>query len=723
MAMRISGISSGLDTDSMVQELVKVSSKKKEDLEKAQKKLEWKQETWKGLNSKVYSFFNDQLSNLNLEGSFIKKKTTVADSSIASVIAGDTAINGTQTLAVKRLAKEGYLTGGKLSSDKSVKGSTNLSKLTGDKIGATDTFSLRVKVGGKEKTIELKGTSTIDDVLKSLSDAGVTARFDETNQRIFINAGKTGKDNDFTLLAGDEKGAEALVGLGLLTSSDLSDPENAAYQEYSFWAQAYDAGAGAIDQAKFDELVKEKTKEKAASMLKNMDSLISRVQELREQRNKLTDPNELENNKNLADPVVRELAEMANVLNDFYKRSVDDLNAQMMAQKDIINDTSGTYTPDQVADAQAKLAELTKASDEAKANWQKATQGYAVASSAAGSMGINIPASDAPVTKLEDTVAKDSENMVKASAAALGKKDTLASTPSGSAVRVLGSDAVIMLNGAEFTSENNGFSINGLTITANAVSAVTGQDADGNDIYAETTISTTDDVDGIYDMVKNFIKQYNDLIKEMDKLYNADTAKGYEPLTDEEKDALSDTEVEKWETKIKDSLLRRDGDLGTLINTFKTSMLNSYTINGKQYSLSSFGINTMNYFKAAENEKGVFHIDGDADDSTVSGNVNELKAAIASDPEGVTKFFTQLVGDFKDKVNDLMQRTDYRSMYKVYDDKRMQSEYDDYKSKIKTQEKKLQSLEDRYYKQFTAMEKAMSKLNSQQSYLSSLFGG
>ena len=53
----------------------------------------------------------------------------------------------------------------------------------------------------------------------------------------------------------------------------------------------------------------------------------------------------------------------------------------------------------------------------------------------------------------------------------------------------------------------------------------------------------------------------------------------------------------------------------------------------------------------------------------------------------------------------------------------MQSEYDDYKSKIKTQEKKLQNLEDRYYKQFTAMEKAMSKLNSQQSYLSSLFGG
>ena len=47
----------------------------------------------------------------------------------------------------------------------------------------------------------------------------------------------------------------------------------------------------------------------------------------------------------------------------------------------------------------------------------------------------------------------------------------------------------------------------------------------------------------------------------MDKLYNAESAKGYDPLTDEEKDSMSDTEVEKWEAKIKDSILRRDSNL------------------------------------------------------------------------------------------------------------------------------------------------------------------
>ena len=75
MAMRISGIASGLDTDSMVQELVQASSSKKESLEKAQTKLGWKQESWKAFNTKVSSFYNNQLNNLKYESAFNKKKT------------------------------------------------------------------------------------------------------------------------------------------------------------------------------------------------------------------------------------------------------------------------------------------------------------------------------------------------------------------------------------------------------------------------------------------------------------------------------------------------------------------------------------------------------------------------------------------------------------------------------------------------------------------------
>ena len=726
MAMKISGIASGLDTDSMVQELVKASSAKKEELEKAQTKLGWKQETWKSLNAKVYKFFNDQLGNLSLEGSFVKKKTTISDSNIASVIASDTAVNGSQSLAVKKLAKAGRLTGGKLSDDKSVKGSTTLAALSaksGTALEATDTFSLRIKVGGKESTIELRGSSTIDDVLNSLQGAGLTASFDETNQRIFLSSANTGAENDFSLTAGDLNGLKALNSMGLLSRSDISDESNATYQEYAFWASAYEKqpdGSYVLNESVLQERIAEKTKEKAESMLKELESYKSEVQRLREERGKLTEEGALQKNFVESQAAQKKLADAANVLKDYYDGVVKTNDAKIAEQQEIVDNADGSHTPDEIAEATAKIEELKKQNDANKENLVQASQAYAIASSAANAMGSSVPTT-APY-KLEEQV--DKENRAFAEVAHEALHNMTLSAASESAVRVMGSDAVISLNGAEFTSDSNTFNINGLTITASAESAVTARDDDGNPVsWAETTINTADDIDGIYDMVKNFFKEYNDLIKEMDTLYNAEVAKGYEPLTDEEKEALSESEVEKWETKIKDSLLRRDGDLGTLINVFKTTMLGTYNINGKDYSLSSFGINTLSYFKAAENERGVYHIDGDEDDANTSSNENALKAAIASDPQAVAGFFTQLSKDLKSKVNTLMERTTYRSMYKVYDDKRMQTEYDDYKTKIKEQEKKLQALEDRYYNQFTQMEKALSKLNSQQSYLSSLFGG
>ena len=76
----------------------------------------------------------------------------------------------------------------------------------------------------------------------------------------------------------------------------------------------------------------------------------------------------------------------------------------------------------------------------------------------------------------------------------------------------------------------------------------------------------------------------------MTKLYNADSSKGYDPLTDDEKDSMSDKEIEKWETKIKDSLLRNDTTLSGVMSAMTTAMSQAVEINGKKYSLSSFGI-------------------------------------------------------------------------------------------------------------------------------------
>ncbi len=281
-----------------------------------------------------------------------------------------------------------------------------------------------------------------------------------------------------------------------------------------------------------------------------------------------------------------------------------------------------------------------------------------------------------------------------------------------SAHKVAGKDAEIVLNGVKYTSTNNTFNINGLTITAKAKST------------EAVTLTTKRDTDGIYDMAKNFLKEYNSLIREMDKLYNAESAKGYDPLTEDEKAEMSDSEIEKWEAKIKDSILRRDSNLSTLSTAMKTIMLQGATVNGEKMYLSSFGIETLGYWEAEENEKSVFHIQGDEDFPSVSTKDNKLKAMVESDPDKVIDFFSQLAMNMYKELDSQSRGIDgIRSFGKFYDDKKMEEEYNNYTSKITKLETKLTAMEDNWYKKFAAMETAMAKMQSNQNALSSLLGG
>ena len=258
----------------------------------------------------------------------------------------------------------------------------------------------------------------------------------------------------------------------------------------------------------------------------------------------------------------------------------------------------------------------------------------------------------------------------------------------GQATMIFGSDAEIELNGALFTSSSNTFEINGLTLTVNK------ETKDGEIV----TLNTQQDTDAIYDTIKNFFVKYNELINEMDKLYNAESASKYEPLTKEEKEALSDDEVEEWEKKIKESLLRRDGTLSSVSSVMKEVMLSTFVtdINGKN--------------------------EGDLDIGRTEKNPDKLKKAIANEPETVIEFFKKLSNNLYDKLTEKMARTDYSSAFTIYNDKQMDIELKSYDSKIAKEQDKLNDYIDRWYKKFSQMEVALSKLNSQESSISSLFG-
>ena len=125
----------------------------------------------------------------------------------------------------------------------------------------------------------------------------------------------------------------------------------------------------------------------------------------------------------------------------------------------------------------------------------------------------------------------------------------------------------------------------------------------GIEINNAITINTTIDTKGIYDKIKKMFSEYNELVSYMDGLYYAESAKGYEPLTDEEKQEMTDKQIEDWEEKIKESLLRRDSTLGGLSSAMKSAIVgSSMTINGKEYSLASFGIGTGSYFSTSNTD-------------------------------------------------------------------------------------------------------------------------
>lgn len=324
----------------------------------------------------------------------------------------------------------------------------------------------------------------------------------------------------------------------------------------------------------------------------------------------------------------------------------------------------------------------------------------------------------ADIAKMEagSTEQQDAINeFVNQVTAAKTNLDYLQLNGNSDAKKIDGQDAVIKLNGIEYTGSTNSFSVNGLMITAQAVTG----DGDDNAL----TITTQTDTQGIYDKIKDFLTQYNSLINEITSLYNADSAKGYEPLTDEEKDAMSDTEIEKWEEKIKDSLLRRDDSLESIMNTMTSAMSSGIQINGKNYYLSSFGIKTLGYLNAAENEQNAYHIDGDEDDASSSGNDDKLLKALTEDPDTVIEFFQGLTNNLYTAMGKKMETSSLSSVYKVYNDKEMASEYSDYTDIIKKWEEKLQAQEEYYYQKFSAMETALSKLQSQTSSLTNLFGG
>ncbi|OIK21529.1 flagellar hook-associated protein 2 [Bacillus amyloliquefaciens] len=278
-----------------------------------------------------------------------------------------------------------------------------------------------------------------------------------------------------------------------------------------------------------------------------------------------------------------------------------------------------------------------------------------------------------------------------------------------------GKNAKFTFNGLEMTKTSNNFTINGIKYTLNSVT----------DSNKTVTINSTTDTDGIFNNIKDFVDKYNTLIKNVNAKVTESKYRDYTPLTDDQREAMTDKQVEQWEAKAKSGLLRSDSTLQNGLAEMRIDLYSTVTIDGKKYQLADFGIETSDNYA----DQGKLVIKDEA----------KLKQKITENPSLVAKLFNADSPDtaktknpeeqgiarrLKDTLNKMQTQISKQAGTEssVSTSFAIGKSLNEVETNITNMKTKLDDIETRYYKKFSALDTALEKLNSQSSYLTSMLG-
>ncbi|MGD7053012.1 flagellar filament capping protein FliD [Sutcliffiella horikoshii] len=271
-----------------------------------------------------------------------------------------------------------------------------------------------------------------------------------------------------------------------------------------------------------------------------------------------------------------------------------------------------------------------------------------------------------------------------------------------------GTLASVTINGVETKRNSNTFSINGVTF--NLKENMTGESA---------VINVANDTDKTFNAVKEYLTKYNELIEKINAKTGEPVYRDYKPLSNEEKEALSEKQIEQWEEKARSGLLRNDSILNSGLGKMRSAMYETVSdLNGQFDQLAQLGVTTsINY-----RDKGKLVIDED-----------RLRAAIEKDPNSVMNLFTSNgEGDngsagIARKLRDAAEATIKGIEARAGNATRTAQQFTigrellNVDQRISAFERRMQTVEERYWRQFTAMEKAIGQSNQQSTQLMSQF--
>ena len=649
--VRMTGLASGLDTESLVKQLSDAYQTKVDNAKKKQTKAEWKKEAWASLNTKLMDFYKGALNTFKSAGTYNSKQVNGTLSGV-KVTANSKAVSGNHKIQVKSTANAQMWTGHKINKGTYTASSYTAITDTSKKISELydkNGYSIQNALNGSSFTVQntedgskvdvninIDENTTVDDLLRDintqLNGTGLKASM--------TKGGLTFTNETATETTDPATGTATYSGGHSLTITAANETSAKAL------GLTYDASGKGMT-----------VKSKSEISGNEVNTISGSAFAYDKQVNADTD---ITGGSKLIDLGIAQ------------GTSIKVNGTEIVVDR--------TTTLDSLASAMAKTG-INASYDTNQGRFYLSSKNTGVENA------FTVEADDATLAALGLNLAD------------------------GEAGKIDASDASLVYNGVEYTQATNSFNINGLTMD---VSSVGGEQA----------FSVDTDVDGIYDKVKSFVKEYNTLISEMNKLYDASSSRGYEPLTSDEKDAMTDEDIKNWEDKIKGSLLRRDSTISTLLTSMRTTLNKSVEVTNSdgttsRYALSSFGIVTSDY-----TEKGQLHIQGNVDDSDFASLDDKLKAAISDNPEALMKTLTTLGDEIYKNFQSSMKRVvGVRSSLTFYNDLEMDDDIKSYKEDVTSLQEKLQDEQDKYYKQFSSMETALTKLQSQQTYISQLFGG
>ena len=281
-------------------------------------------------------------------------------------------------------------------------------------------------------------------------------------------------------------------------------------------------------------------------------------------------------------------------------------------------------------------------------------------------------------------------------------------TTDGGAVTTAGQNAILTVDGTQISRNTNNVTIDGVTLKLTATADTA------------STITLTTDPTSLSDTMSSFVDDYNSMITLINGLVDEEKDSDYEPLTDEQKADMSDDQITEWNTKAKVGVLQGDSTLRTLAS--KLSNLLYTKVSDKGVTLYDMGITSAGY-----DEKGKLEVDTDKLKSALSSSIGNITQLFTADG-GISDSFDTLIDSYAKTSGTQGTRGVLVELAGVADttSATQNSIYDQLQEISDTTDKlndKLSDEEDKYWKKFTAMETALSNLNSQASMITNFSSG